>query len=369
MASAPSAPSFVLVEAIGDLPLDKAIIPAVLEYVIADISKRNSRSLGGKSKVAIVAVDRPTSEYHHLSRRLSIPSHHIIDGFSQWYPEPKGTDQDAQVTNSSTIRKVHVGSFRSTDEGARELCDVISSTLGPKGDAARVGSIVVLDSLSSVLYISPGLNSVLSLYQSVLNLHGANTVPSSNTVSFISTIMSYREDPAVVASLHKFADTVISVTQYASAPASGGLIKPNRDRISLRIRRRKPSGRAHFENLTARMLWDNSSLSDVQKTSDASLKHLKVDERPDAEDELAEKLNQFGLSFRVGLTSKEKEVRAAAGLPYLHQNEELADSALVLHPESLRVKRAGSGEGEDLYDGALDEYGDSDEEDIFSEDV
>lgn len=73
-------------------------------------------------------------------------------------------------------------------------------------------------------------------------------------------------------------------------------------------------------------------------------------------------MDNLGLSFRVGVTTQEREVRAAVGLSYLHRDEQLADSALVLHPRVLQI-------GTHSVDEDTDDSADSEEEELFSEDV
>ena len=363
MATKPTLPGFVLVEANEDIPLDNAVVPAVLEFIIGDVIKRHARALGLEPPVIIVSMDRPVSEYSFLLNRLSIPKEHLLDGFSQWYA---GTSEVKVDTECCSEKKVHVGSYFSGQHGAQELTSTLQSVLSSNTIISEIPPIVVLDSISSILYTNPEMASALSIYHSMRKLFCPNTM-KGNAGTLIFTLFSSREDKCVVKSLRKMADTVVSVSQQHDEISSLVTVS-TRGKVILNARKRKPSGRVHFETHEGRLSWSKRLLYDIKSSPEVGFSLRSGVEPGETEDDLADKLNKFGLSFRVGLSSKEKEVRAAAGLPYLHNNEKLADSALTLHPRNLQVDR----ENDDMTENPredLEDCSDSDSDELFSEDV
>jgi Elongator subunit Iki1 len=50
-------------------------------------------------------------------------------------------------------------------------------------------------------------------------------------------------------------------------------------------------------------------------------------------------MEELGLTFKVDLTDQERAARDGVQLPYVHQNEEIADSGLEMHPQYLSTDR------------------------------
>lgn len=207
--------------------------------------------------------------------------------------------------------------------------------------------VIVIDSLDVLLEYWPGMETVLDF------VDGLATEGEMHTVSVVAV---YRgADISLGEGLRRLAGTHTVVKQTGK----------ERELVEMHVCRRKKSGRVSIERLIGKMNWKEGLMTSVNKVVDKKID--KGEEKKRQED----MMDQLGLSFRVALSSKEREIRAKAGLPYLHKDEKLADSGLILHPKELQIggtqeERDGNSEYEDQSE---DEWVDEDGEELFSEDV
>lgn len=361
----------VLIETAKSTDLDKRVIPAVVELVLQDITSVWSRFGHIDISTAILAIDRPPQDFAPLCKRCSIPFSSVVDGFYQWY----GTHEEGKVATAASSkhnpkngRAVHIGDHNpASDENGSVSKGILTALNGSIGRILK-NRIVVIDSLTSILRIWPDISSILDLIDKVCEV-GVKSSDGSNNLTTL--IISYRDvstPKSFLSPLKKLADTHVRVSQSVqreNTAENGVQSKSVRDLVHLDVRRRKRSGRVQLENFVGNLDWNSSQIRDVvSKADDAKDAERKI---KDEEEELqARKLAELGLSFRVSLSTKEREVRAAAGLPYLHRDEDLADSALELHPSHLQVDARGtSAPGSESEEGEFD----SDDEELFSEDV
>lgn len=357
--------SIALVEVRNELDVDKGVIPAVLEYLVRDISSKRSKQSSAAANIAILAVDRPTSDFEKICQRCSIPYKDVIDGYTEWYAIGK---EDELKTSEFSHARVHLAP--STHSGAVEtqIVNALIKTLGASRGKKSGEKIVVIDSFSSILPFASGLESLLHIRDLLCKYGEQEKSGNESLITLVVTFRATKEDTSVLTSLERVADTHFRVLQTSSRNEGGvdPVYDGRRNFVHLAVSRRKASGRVHFEDLIGKMDWKKMQLCDV---SNREMPLPKADEvqKKEEEEALIAKLAEHGLSFRVALSSKEREVRAAAGLPYLHQDENLADSALTLHPEHLQIKQEGNQKEEVFYTDSDDDS--SDEDEMFSEDV
>lgn len=395
----------ILIEVARPGDADRALTVACVEYIVANNCLRQSRHRANAPTVAILTTDHPERCFQAFCQRASFPRACVIDGYSQWYPvEPLSSALDE---NSAT--KIHIAhhDHHQDDHGGHKnnnnynddndidndndnnddvsvvvvsrLVEAIVKKFEYRLGVSSLGEyIVVLDSLSSVLRCAPGVRTFLQLRErlcSALMTRTSTTATADISLTLIATLHRTALAEMTCHALRTLAETHVRLFQ------AGGSDAAVRSTVYMDVRRRKSSGRVVFENVTAR--FDTHALrivgADVKAGLRAAPSHRSrtVAEATKPDDlELAER----GLTFRISLSSKEREMRAAAGLPYLHQDETLADSALELHPRILQIGPGSSYRGirdgnEDHSDEEDDEddHGlkddDDDDEELFSEDV
>lgn len=348
---------FILVEVKADSKIDKPVIPAVLECIIQDVTNTRTRHEDENPNVAFVCIDRHPRTFEKLQRRCAIPSSRFIDGFSQCYP--LRANKTGQAAHSGVGRSlVHIGVCKPCSKESGSLCEEIRKTLNCSTGRASVEEIVVIDSLTSVLQLHPGFVTFLDIRDTLVE--EAARRDDQHVVTMICVFRSTEKEVALAGSLQRVADTHVVITQELDTK-EGNRSSNQRDIVALKVCRRKASGRVQVDELTGMLDGDESRLLDIclrdNSKDGESAANKKVDE-----DELQQDLlGELGLSFRVSLSTTEREVRAAAGLPYLHQDEKLADTSLQLHPAELQLDGGSDSDGEEeLYDS---------EGELFSEDV
>lgn len=361
--------NFVVIETARACEVDVGVVAVLWEYIVTNNCLRTSKYQQGSPCVAVLATDVPPRTLHQSCRQLSLPQRNLIDGYSQWYP------LNLSESKPPSFPIVHIASSKSDDYGQSTdqsdtlaaIADAIASVLNRVRDSDASERIVVLDSLTSILRFHPDLSSFLKL-RDTLN-HSVNR-PARTPLTILCTIRTEETDQALAASLVQLADTHARVCQSSSENSHV------RNLVWTDVRRRKPSGRVVFEKIEASI--DHSrgycQLSDVRVSALSDSVIAKSASNTKTLDSALE-LAQRGLTFRIGLSSKEREMRAAAGLPYLHQDEALADSALEFHPKHLQLSQPTSVELESANDGDDDDSADDDdvefddEGELFSEDV
>lgn len=361
--------NFVVVETARACDLDVGVTAVLWEYIVINNCLRTSKYQQGSPRIAVLTTDVPPRTLHQSCRQLSLSQRSLIDAYSQWYP------LNISKSKPPSFPIVHIASSKSDDNGQNTdqsdtfaaIVDAIASVLNrvPESDASE--RIVVLDSLTSILRFHSDLSSFLKL-RDTLN-HSVNR-PACTPLTILCTIRTEETDRALATSLVQLADT--HVRTYQSSSENSHV----RNFVCMDVRRRKPSGRVVFEKLEADIdhTHGHCQLSDVRVSTQSDSVIAKSTSNTKTSDSALE-LAQRGLTFRIGLSSKEREMRAAAGLPYLHQDEALADSALELHPKHLQLSQPTSVEVEDSNDGDDDDSADDDdvefddEGELFSEDV
>lgn len=335
--------------------VDKFVTIAALEYIVANNCLRQSKHRQSKAHVVILTTDNPPKSFQTFCQRCSLPSDCVIDGYSQWYPIESETESRADNT-------VHIANNMPDNSVVLHIANACVNKLKEVVRSPECDCIVVLDSLSSILRYSPGVKSFL-LFRNELSNAVKLLKLGISSITIILTLRAEESGEALTASIRSLAETHVRLFQ------SDGL--GFRSDVCMDVRRRKPSGRVVFENITAR--WDARARRLVDPVVKSGTRSIVSEPQPPCDDakltdlELAER----GLTFRISLSSKEREMRAAAGLPYLHQNESLADTALELHPKSLQIGTDTS-DVNNPEDGGVqesDEDGSDEDEELFSEDV
>lgn len=348
--------------------LDKGVLPAAVEYVLQAICLKREAPKSQVNDIAVITVDQPTLVYLPMSERLSIPSKNLIDGYSEWYSY---CEDQVSVSHSLDSSKVHIGDFDKTSSTAESLTKLVTSIFEKANVSASDSSkpshrILILDSLGSLFSNSDILCEMLNLAH-FLSAKKNTADVKLTVIGIMRQSQNHNALGNYPSSFDSIFDIDVAVSQLATR--EGNSIASNlhltRNFVRLDCRRRKPSGRVQFESTTSLMEWEQIQLIDTQLTSAVSEKNSKNNNEQD----LSERLAEHGLSFRLSLSSKEREVRAAAGLPYLHRNEKLADSALQLHPANLQLDQTQPRVHADSGHLSDDSSDLSDEEDLFSEDV
>lgn len=362
--------NFVVIETARSCDLDVGVTSNLWEYIIKNNCLRSSKYQTVAPSIAVLTTDVPPRALHQICKRLSLPQRSLIDGYSQWYP------LNLSESKTQSFPVVHIATSESSDkdqstvqsDSLDAIADVIAAALNHVPDSGASERIVVLDSLTSILTYHPGLSSFLRLRDA---LNQQVNRPFQTPLTLLCTVRTNETGQALSASLIELADTHVRARQQ---PAKNSQL---RDSVYMDVRRRKPSGRVVFEKVEA--VIDHTSghcqLVDVRLSTQNDSAVTKSVPNANASDSALE-LAQRGLTFRIGLSSKEREVRAAAGLPYLHQDEALADSVLELHPKHLQLSQATSIELENAKDDNNDDDSIDDDDiefddegELFSEDV
>lgn len=331
--------------------VDNGVTIAALDYMLSHNLLRQSRHAASAPAVVIVTTDAPPTAFTRLCDRHGAPPHAIIDAFSQWYP----TDS-TPTPPSPSANLVHIaGHHGHPDALIADITQAVQCALERRGVTTEQPRIVLIDSLTSVLRFANGLKFLMLLRRAF-----SATSQGSAPLSVLVTLRAHETGTALCSAVCAAASTHVRLQQPSSIPRDAA-----RGSVQLHVRRRKPSGRVHLETITADLrhadgLLANAVVTPGHARDKPAVAPLPVDEQHNVQ--LAER----GLSFRISLSSKEREMRAAAGLPYLHRDESLADSALELHPKSLQIGEQRESRDSEDDDSDIEE---DDDEDLFSEDV
>ncbi|CDF33521.1 unnamed protein product [Chondrus crispus] len=358
----------VLIEIQEGCEVDKGVVPSVIEFVLRDITSRGAGEEGGKCNIALTCIDRSPRDFQKIARKSSISAECVIDGFSEWYGTRESNGGES-VSRGPGFRKVHIGTADPCSAQQGSMTEEILGVWNASVNRTSTQRIAIIDSLSSLFRFWPGIDSFLDLRDKLYA--AANEGHIGCSVIFIGVIRQTTRDTSLLISLRRSFETLVTVKQGEmfvghTTVRAVSTNSTSRDLVTLKVCKRKLSGRVQLEEVVARIDPATGFLQQVEVKND-NLKNVPASSREEEEEQRQEKaLSQLGLSFRVSLSTKEKEVRAAAGLPYLHQDEGLADSGLQLHPDSLQVGRGGA--YLDASPASEDSDTDSDEE-MFSEDV
>lgn len=360
----------VLIGIDGGCEVDKDVIPAVLEFVLSDIIDRKTGHESEKPNLVLLSVDRAPRDFDGLVRRCSIPPSNVIDGFSEWCSLKRKSDAHSG-TKERKQRSVQIGIHPLSSEQKGSVAGEILAALEASIQRSSRHIIVVIDSLTSIFRLWPGIHSFLDLRD--ILYEAARRKGSDCSVTVLSTIRSDDRHAPFLTPLRRVVDTFAVLSQGRRMKGENkslvvDITDNSRDIVTMKIYKRKMSGRVQLDEVNGRMRWDNQTLTQVEIKNSGHTDFAVLSSKEEEERRQEQTLAKLGLSFRVSLSTKEKEVRAAAGLPYLHRDEDLADSALQLHPEALQV---GLGSQRDHGDGDIDAAGDGSdsEEELFSEDV
>lgn len=360
----------VLIGIDGSCEVDKYVIPAVLEFVLYDIIDRTTGPESENPNLVLLSVDRAPKDFDGLVRRCSIPPSNVIDGFSEWWSLKRNSDAQSR-TKEKKQRSVHIGTFPPSSKEKNSVAGEILDALEASVQRSSRHNIVVIDSLTSIFRLWPGIHSFLDLRDILYDAAGKKG--SNCSVTLLSTIRSDDRHAPFLTPLRRVIDTFAALSQGGRVKSENkslvvDVTDNSRDVVTMKIYKRKMSGRVQLDEVNGRMRWDNQTLTHVEVKSGGHTDFAVLQSKEEEERRQEQTLAKLGLSFRVSLSTKEKEVRAAAGLPYLHRDEDLADSGLQLHPEALQISHGSQrDEGDDDIDITGDDS-DSDEE-LFSEDV
>lgn len=363
-----SSPHTILIEIPPSSHLDNQIIPAVLDYILQDVSSTLNRHQSSKLNTVVLALDRHPTQFNNLCKRSAIPAASVIDGYSQWFPLHQSNVDSLEPSKRG--QRVHIAAVDPTTNNPGSIALEVGVALDSSIHRRSAHRVVIVDSLSTVLRYWPGFNTFLGLRDALTDSHLGSRTQHSLTI--VAVFKAHDHSHTLLSSLKRMSETHVLLLQgepshdikHASIASTAQDV---RDIVTLQICRRKPSGRVQLDRIDARLNYQDARFADVtqKNASDAEVANARKvqDERRQQE----QMMEQLGLSFRVSLSSSEREVRAAAGLPYLHRDENLADRALQLHLKSLQV----SGENDD--DGDVNsedlKYASSSDDELFSEDV
>lgn len=355
----------VLVDLGKNGDIDNAVVPAVLEQVLLDVHLKRSKNQNRADNVIVLSIDRPASSFHSLCQRNYIPQQNVIDGYSQWYPVGNQEESKKRQLPSQSRCMIHIGCTEGVNQGHESIVACVGNVL--EHSQKNEAQVVVIDSLSTLISFSKGIRPFLDLVEAISDEISDDGSENADQLIFIATMQNMAKDESLSKALHRIADTYVSVSQSQSTAGQGidSSVSELWDCVTIDFRKRKQSGRTHFERLLGFMNWEELRLRDVESKKEEGKRAPQTAEIRQNEEDLNMKLAEHGLSFRLSLSSKEREIRAAAGLPYMHQDEKLADSALQLHPDHLQLGKSSA--NQDACSSS--EAEDSSEEELFSEDV
>lgn len=345
----------ILIASSRNSNFDNGIIPATFELFTSRQQERYCDD-NHQPETFIITTDRPVTAYNPTCRRLSIPRQNVVDGYSNWYRiediekgSPKGRKSLNTIHIGDELNCTYGGSL---DEGVRKL---LESPLQSRSQ----NKYIIFDSLTAIERTASASRFMHSL-QNILEEH--RTQKPGSRITFITMIRTIGSDNMSMRTMERLSDTVIRMENSEWHPTSSRL--GNKDQIiKFEVQSRKFSGRVQFETIHGCFSRENTKIQTVQVTNNGYDSKPTVPD-PSDESELVSKLDQHGLSFRLSLSSKEREVRAKVGLSYQHQDHNVADKALELHPANLQIS-----ENNMLKDDSAYSSEDSDEEELFSEDV
>lgn len=338
----------ILVQVDASTQVDNHVITTCLDYIIEQNLLRSSRQRNVTPNLGVLATDQAPEAYSNICKNCSAPADSILNGYSQWYSIPDfQIDAQGDLFHISELELSH----ESIENVAKTLISRSNITVTEAGPYDKE-TVVIIDSLSSVSrFIDKPVVWVSVLLQKLCNQGGD-----------ISTILTVRCDEmdeykSTIEGLKRVVDTHVRVWQVEGDSVQN-------DKIVMRVTRRRASGRVVIEEITGRYDIASGRLVDVETKTINSAREAKVQEEVNLEEHLSER----GLTFRVSLSSKEREMRANAGLPYVHQDESIADQALELHPKHLQVDE--DGEEDEFYEEEDEDVDEAvDGEELFSEDV
>jgi Elongator subunit Iki1 len=312
--------------------LDKGIVPALLALIAKDIGnlrqRLNPRGLPASVTSILLALARPVSSYAALASANGI----VVDGFRDWHGIHACSDSDQQ--NCVSI------SAASGFEKVLNALDTRSQGVGMSQ------SIYIVDSLNPCSRVDdflPRLTAALEQWRS-----------SSRIVAFVTsfrnTCGSSDRERFICEALKALATTRVTVCTPASSTLPGGFrggIESTPSIVEICISRLRPSGRVHVERVTALHNPSKGTLTVLQP--DELLNQAKTIPPPsDSTEEAAarKRMELLGLTFKVDLTDQERAARDGVQLPYVHQNKEIADGGLEMHPKYLSADRDQTAVGE-----------------------
>jgi Elongator subunit Iki1 len=305
--------------------LDKGLVPALLALITEDIGilrqRLNPRGIPVSVTPIVVALARPISSYAALASANGI----IVDGFSDWHGIHAG--RSSAPKNYASIP---------TSDGFEEVLNALEAhSLCVEANQA----IYIVDSLNPCSRVDdflPRLTASLEQWRS-------STRIAAFVTSFRNTCGSSGRERFICEALKALATTRVNFSLPALSTLPGefrGTIDSTLTNVEICISRLRPSGRVHLERVTAKY-----------NPSTGALTVLQAEELPEAAkstptpnystDEFAarKRMEELGLTFKVDLTDQERAARDGVQLPYVHQNEEIADSGLEMHPQYLSTDR------------------------------
>jgi Elongator subunit Iki1 len=314
--------------------LDVGVIPALLALIAEDVASALHALCVSDAeppvRVAAVALSRPV-----LAIASTLPPKSIVrDGFSDW----AGYSHTGSLSDCNGDC-VHVAGA----DGAQAVLDALTACTAPataSSTDANGAVILVVDDIGPLLRAIPDVTCVARA------LDGWRV--TGRAVAFIAALseptdLSSERDVRFANTLKRLATTHVRVSQAAPLASSGKPFSERRNMVSstvhFAVTRLRPSGRVYVEATTA--LFDCSAekctlVVSSDMSGDKSVSEAGEETQPE-EHVAREKMAKLGLTFNIDLTQKEREARRNVRLPYVHQDEDLANSGLELHPESLRL--------------------------------
>lgn len=363
-----SSPQTVIIEIPSSAYLDNKVVPATLDYILQDISSTLTRHQSSKPNIVVLALDRHPAQFDNLCKRSAIPAASVVDGFSQWFPLHHSGVDDAKPSERG--QPVHVAAVNPASNSAGSVAFEVGAALDSSIYRRSEHRVVVVDSLSTILRYRPGVNTFLDLRDALASSRFGSREQHSLTI--VAVFRAHDQSQALLSSLKKICETHVLLLQGEPShnikqSSTTSAAQDERDVVTLQICRRKLSGRVQLDRIDARVSWQDVSLADVIQKSAADVEVAIARRVQDERHRQEQMMEQLGLSFRVSLSSSEREVRAAAGLPYLHRDENLANRALQLHLKSLQV--GNENDDDDGFNNEDWEYESDADEELFSEDV
>lgn len=361
-----SSPQTVLIEIPPSTQLDNQVVPAVLDYILQDLSSTLTRHHPARPNIVILALDRHPNQFEKICKRFAIPASSVLDGFSQWFPI------HGNVSGTESLKKpklVHVATISPTTNDTGSVAFELGLALDSSIHRNSEHRIVVIDSLSTILRYWSSVNTFLDL-RDALSDSQLKSHPS-HSMTIVVVFRAHDRSHASLLSLKRACETHVLLHQGKNNNVGlaelTGATRDAQDIVTLHVCRRKPSGRVQLDRIDARPDRKDVRLIDVTQGSAASVGDADAQSVQDEHRQQEQLMEQLGLSFRVSLSSSERELRAAAGLPYLHHDENLADQGLQPHPKSLQV--GGENDDDDGRDDYDSNYLSSSDDELFSEDV
>lgn len=371
--SVSEAPLLVLeYDAAGKDRVNNDVFRAMLRYTIVDAIEAVLTEGKCQSNVILAGFDRPAQEYLELlesvREQYSGLKFLILDCFSS----RGGRKRGALYTSPNECDKDAIVSCPLYDVEQKHQVQVLESKItdssGAFGDKASRGpSLLVIDSLNSLL----NKHCLSKVIEFISKLRSENTMGTSEHLGdapravdvLISTFRTVHNDNRSLISriVRDTSTTHLYLSQgykveHAHGREQGTLGKTPTPKA--RVVRRKPSGRVAIEQYLA--LINGKGRLELLEKDATEAGHLRVNSEQDEADSgsVADMMSKMGLSFNMALSESEKQARARVALSFEHQDESLANTALVQNPREL-ISGFASGT-DDEYD---DVYGTDPEQD------